>query len=363
MMNVQEHIVAFSELGRILRTFCSHYIVDENHQIQAVNGKPKGQYDEIFLNTIRKSEQNNRWFTPYMQWFSLKAWGDLLTKEGLEKWVQNYTFSNSSKKVAVISAGNIPLVGWHDFLCVLISGHSLLGKTSSKDPYWSVVLTDILIEIDARYQDKIEWTKRLNQFDAVIATGSNNTGQYFEYYFGKKPHIFRKNMSSVAVLDGTESAEDLQALGRDIFTYYGLGCRNVSKIYVPKGYDFTRFLEASSIYSWVYNNNKYANNYDYNQAIYLMNQTPFLQNAFVLLKEDKGFQSPLSVVYYEYYTSTEELNQQLATAQHQIQCLVCNTSLASQIQQDTYRLGEAQTPELNDYADRIDTLQFLSQQI
>jgi len=248
-------------------------------------------------------------------------------------------------------AGNIPLVGFHDFLSVLITGNKVLAKLSSNDTVLLPFLAKKLIEIEPGFAELIEFTEeRLSNFDAVIATGSNNTARYFEYYFGKYPSIIRKNRNSVAILTGNETPEQLDALAEDIFRYFGLGCRNVSKLFLPKDYNFDPFFNA--MYGWkeIINNNKYINNYDYNKAVYLMSNIELLDNEFLLLKEDNGFSSPISVVFYQYYESEDELRKYLSENKEHIQAIVSEKDIP---------FGAAQKPQLWDYADGVDTVSFL----
>jgi hypothetical protein len=252
-------------------------------------------------------------------------------------------------------AGNIPLVGFHDFLSVLISGNKALVKLSSNDTILLPYLTKVLFSIEPEFEDLIEFTdEKFIDFDGVIATGSNNTARYFEYYFGKYPNIIRKNRNSVAVLTGNESTEQLELLANDIFRYFGLGCRNVSKIYIPEDYNFDPFFKA--MYSWrhVINQNKYMNNYDYNKAVYLMSNIPLLDNEFMLLKEDKSLSSPISILYYEYYSSMEELTSLIEVSREQIQCVVSECGMPGEVP-----FGTTQSPSLWDYADGVDTMEFL----
>ena len=253
-------------------------------------------------------------------------------------------------------AGNIPLVGFHDLLCVWVSGHKAVVKLSSEDK----LLLPFIVE---QLRDRIpEWAEavtfsdeKITDFDAVIATGSNNTARYFEYYFGKKPHIIRKNRNSVAVLTGKETQEELTALGKDIFQYYGLGCRSISKLFVPENYFFDAFFQAIYAYRDIINEQKYANNYDYNKAVYLMSLYKLLENGFLILKEDKSYASPIATLFYEYYTDTEALKKQLITDTEQIQCVVAKGLLPDEI-----AFGNTQIPQLWEYADNVDTLKFLS---
>jgi hypothetical protein len=252
-------------------------------------------------------------------------------------------------------AGNIPLVGFHDFLSVLISGNSVLIKTSSKDQFLLPFVAKYIIAIEPKFEDKITFIEgKLENFDTVIATGSNNTARYFDYYFKDKPSIIRKNRNSVAVLNGEETKEQLAALGEDIFRYFGLGCRNVSKLFVPKEYSFVAFFEAIFEYQDVIHYEKYANNYDYNKAVFLMSNFKLLDNGFLTLKEDSSHASPISSVFYEFYENIDDLQIRLNSESEQIQCIVSNTSIENSID-----FGQTQKPNLWDYADNIDTISFL----
>jgi len=305
---------------------------------------------------FQKAEAENGWFTQDNIKFALESWSEALSEENLQQWISNYQIEETNPKiVAIIMAGNVPLVGFHDFLSVLITGNKVLAKLSSNDKTLLPYLAKYLISVEPAFKGYIEFTEgRLKDFDAVIATGSNNTARYFEYYFGRYPHIIRKNRNSVAVLTGKETEEELTALADDIFRYFGLGCRNVSKIYIPENYDFEAFFKA--MYSWkeIIHNHKYINNYDYNKAVYLMDSFPLLDNEFMLLKEDNGFSSPISVVFYEKYNSIEKLEKELKAQSENIQCIVSNKSFANKVS-----FGKAQTPKLWDYADGVDTIEFL----
>jgi hypothetical protein len=253
-------------------------------------------------------------------------------------------------------AGNIPMVGLHDFITVLISGNKALVKLSSNDNGLLPYLSEYLIHVAPDFKNFIEFTdERLINFDAVIATGSNNTARYFDYYFGKYPNIIRKNRNSVAVLTGKENEDQLKDLAIDVFRYFGLGCRNVSKLYVPRDYNFDAFFNA--VYSWkhVISHNKYMNNYDYNKAVYLMSvDKNLLDNEFLLLKESSDFSSPIAVLFYEYYDSLKDLKQNLSSQDENIQTVVSSSGIEREIP-----FGSSQSPELWDYADNIDTLEFL----
>ena len=349
-MNITNRVNAFSSLGSFLKQFVTKTKAPE---LTNLNNK----FYEEFLLVIDQTEIYNRWFIKENIIQAIEAWSENLSKEQLQKWISPYSFKNIPKKIGVIQAGNIPLVGFHDFLSVLISGHVFIGKASSKDNKLPKIISKILIEIEPRFNEKIFWEDRLNDIDAIIATGSDNSSRYFEYYFGSKPNIIRKNRSSWAVITGRESEKDLYNLGKDIFAYYGLGCRNISKLFVPDNYDFKPLFEAIEPFQKVYNNNKYANNYDYNQSVYLMNLEKFLQNGFLILKEEIGHHSPLSVIYYEQYSKIETVQSRIENQRNEIQCICCSDGEIS----DSIPFGETQEPKLWDYADQIDTLKFLSE--
>lgn len=307
------------------------------------------------LDSLTESARiENPWFTPASVEQSLKGIALFLDAKKLSSWVAPYNFS-TKKKISVIMAGNIPLVGFHDLLCVLISGHIAQVKISSKDSKLITYLIDELLKMEPAFGDSVVLqTGQVKDFDAVIATGSDNTARHFEYYFRNRPHIIRKNRTSCAILTGDESPEEFQRLGDDIFMYYGLGCRNVSKLFVPSGYDFSMLLSSWDAHKEIVNHHKYANNYDYQKAILLVNQQPFLDNGFVLLQRNERLVSPLAVLYYEEYESNDFIAEQLRVNAQKIQCVVGNHDLAG------VAFGKAQFPELWDYADGIDTLKFLS---
>ncbi len=343
--------IAFAELGKFLSQFS-----DENP-----TKKTDVLYNDLFfddfLNLIENQKHHNGWFTKEQVCFAIKSWAEALTPKNLNQWLSTYQIKEQQPKtIGLVLAGNIPLVGFHDFLSVLISGHKALVKTSSNDKQLLPFLAKYLIKIHSELKNRIEFTdEKLQGFDAVIATGSNNTARYFEYYFKNKPSIIRKNRNSVAVLNGEESQEDLNALGRDIFTYFGLGCRNVSKLFVPKNYNFEHFFEAMYQYRGVIDHQKYINNYDYNKAVFLMSNFLILDNGFMVLKEDLSYSSPISVVFYEFYSDLEELKNRLSQDQEQIQCIVSNNLIENSV-----AFGQTQLPKLWDYADNIDTISFLN---
>lgn len=348
MTDIKHRIEAFVKLG----TFLSKFVSEINE-----NNKTTLSKDFYALNNqLKLAETANPWFTRENLLFALDQWGQTLSHHTLTKWLHNYTFNiKKPKTVAVIMAGNIPLVGFHDFICTVIAGHTVTVKQSSNDPHILPFLADFLTNECPSLRGKIHFTTdKLSKFDAVIATGSDNTARYFEYYFGKKPNIIRKSRNSVAVLTGNETHEELYSLGEDIFRYFGLGCRSVSKLFVPKGYNFDVFFKAIYPYQSIITNQKYANNYDYNKAVYLMSLFKLLENGFLMLKEDKSYASPIATVFFEYYESLELLYQQLEIEKEKIQCIVSRGVVGNEV-----AFGQAQKPNLWDYADGIDTMQFL----
>ncbi len=345
-MTVQTSILdAFHRLGTFLTEFC-----EDSHPADS-------QWAQELKDTVLKAGQQNSWFTQENVHYALRQWGGLLQRENLTYWLGSYRGKapKKPKTIAVIMAGNIPLVGFHDFLCVLLSGNSVLVKPSSNDSHLLPFLSKFLVGQAPELENRIRFTEgKLSDFEAVIATGSTNTGRYFEYYFKKYPCIIRKNRNSVAVLTGTETQKELTALGQDVFRYFGLGCRSISKLMVPKGYDFASFFEAIYPYNEIINNHKYANNYDYNKAVFLMSDFKILDNNFLLIKEDGGFGSPIGTLFYEFYEDTASLTQYLEDAKENLQCVVGKINIPN-----TIPLGSTQLPQLNDYADGVDTLKFL----
>ena len=342
---------SFVELGNFLRQF------SEEGNVKVASVLQNDLFFDDFASLIVLSQSHNGWFTPEQVKFSVQSWAKALTEDNLNQWLSNYDFSKiEPKKVGLILAGNIPLVGFHDFLSVLISGHDVLVKTSSNDQHLLKFLAKYLIAIQPELNSKITFVEgKLEGFDAVIATGSNNTARYFEYYFKDKPSIIRKNRNSVAVLDGTETFEDLVGLGEDIFRYFGLGCRNVSKLFVPKDYNFDNFFKAMYEYRDVIKYEKYANNYDYNKAVFLMSNFQLLDNEFLTIKEDTSYASPISSVFYEFYENLEEITTRLNADAEQIQCVVSKNLIPNSV-----TFGQTQQPRLWDYADNVDTLAFLN---
>ncbi|RME98404.1 MAG: acyl-CoA reductase [Bacteroidetes bacterium] len=316
--------------------------------------------DEFLQASIKRTRIHNPWFTEANQWQAIGAIAEeFLQQEKLAAWIDPYNLSEprTPRRIGLVMAGNLPLVGFHDLLCVFVSGHRAVIKLSEKDPYLLPALLRSLYQIDPRTEDYFEVVERLQDFDAVIATGSNNSSRYFEAYFGRYPHIIRANRNGVAVLDGTESEDELRALGQDVFAYFGLGCRNVAKLYLPQGYKFEPLLEALHTYNEIILHPKYKNNFDYNYALLVLNKEPFRANGCLLLREQSSIQSPIACLHYEYYTDQEQLCRELNTRANEIQ--VVTTQLSLDLAVPSFPLGQAQRPRLQDYADGVDTLAFL----
>lgn len=313
-----------------------------------------GEIDEECYTILRKSEIENSWFTIENQKFALKQWANLLTEENLKKWLSNYQIAKIPKKVGLILAGNIPMVGFHDVISVVLSGNIPMIKLSSKDKRMIPYLLEKWNGFSAG-NVRFELTERLADFDAVIATGSNNTARYLEYYFKDHLSVIRKNRTSIAVLKGDETNGQLQLLAEDIFRYFGLGCRNVTRIFIPEDFKIDRLFENFLNFKEIINHHSYANNYEYNRAIYLLNQEKFWDNNFVMLKEDEQLFSPLSVINFSRYSSLDAVKDFIATNEENIQAIVADPALGL----NSINFGEAQNPGLDTYADHLDTMRFL----
>ncbi|MCH7535428.1 MAG: acyl-CoA reductase [Bacteroidetes bacterium] len=347
-MNLDDRIAAFCELGAKLKTQVETWARNDD------------DCEDNFLETMRLSESRNPWFDKKNLISSLSAWSDNLTKKELNNWINPYADlirkQNKIVVVGVVAAGNIPMVSFHDFVSILLTGNRFRGKLAKSDNSLLPYVIKELLKIEPRLSDRIDITDdHLEGFDAVIATGSDNSARYFDYYFGKYPNVIRKNRNAIAVIEGTESPEEMMNLGNDIFQYYGLGCRNVSKLLVPVNYNLDRFFEGIYPFADVIHHNKYGNNYDYNRTIFLMNEEKFLDNGFVLLKEDEGIASPIATLYFERYDGNSALDEILTRHQDELQCV----SSKMQINENTVNLGRTQQPELFDYADGINTIEFL----
>ncbi|MBK6950353.1 MAG: acyl-CoA reductase [Haliscomenobacter sp.] len=309
---------------------------------------------------MEKSQRDNPWFTLENQEGSLSAISDVLLRpEKLEAWLAPYALDEvpAPKTVGLVMAGNLPLVGFHDWLCVFVSGHRAQVKLSDKDPYLLPHLAEVMALFDSRVSGYTDFVSRLRNFDAVIATGSNNSARYFESYFGKYPHIIRKNRNAMGVLTGKESGEEVFLLGKDIFQYFGLGCRNVSKIFVPRDFAFEPFLERlHQDYQHLILHDKFRHNYDYNYALYIINKVDFKMNGCLLLTENHAIASRIAGLHYAYYDRLEEVEAQMNARKEEIQCVVAAPGL---LQLETIPFGTTQEPELWDYADGVDTIAFL----
>jgi hypothetical protein len=338
-MTLEKRIESFSELGRVIRS--------------SLEGE-KSAFTDTLLSLADNQYKLNPWFTPAYVRMALRAIAGNLTREKLDEWTRRYPLLAENLvplEVLVIMAGNIPLVGFHDFLSVLMSGNKVIARTSSKDPELLPCLAEILCSINNDFNSYIRFTAdTVAGFDVVIATGSDNSARYFDFYFGSYPNIIRKNRNSIAVLDGRESDADLENLGLDIFSYFGLGCRNVSKIYIPEGFDLNKLTSAWTKYSGIIAHDKYAGNYEFNMAVYLVNRESFTDTGFLLLRESNLLSSPVAVLHYKYYSSYDDLMQQLKNYDDKIQCITGK---------DHIPFGTTQEPALWDYADNIDTLDFL----
>ncbi|MFN1218900.1 acyl-CoA reductase [Chryseobacterium kwangjuense] len=341
-MNTENQVLGLIKLSAYIKEFLA-----KDHEAYNEN-------DTEFELLLKRSEIENPWFTLENQKFALKQWTELLSEENLNNWLRNYSVANVSKKVGLILAGNIPLVGFHDVISVVLSGHIPLIKLSSKDKY----MVPFLLKKWNEFSDgavQFEMVEKLENFDAVIATGSNNTARYLEYYFKDHLSIIRKNRTSVAVLKGDETNEELQLLAEDIFRYFGLGCRNVTRIFIPEDFVIDRLFENFLGFQDIINHNKYANNYDYNRAVYLLNLDKFWDNNFVMLKEDEKLFSPLSVINFSRYSSLDDVKSFISENEENIQCIVAKNTLGL----DSVAFGEAQHPSLDTYADNVDTMKFL----
>jgi hypothetical protein len=314
--------------------------------------------DPAFNLLLESASNHNAWFTDQEVKRAVASLAFMLNNNDLEKWFESISITEDPKKVGLILAGNIPMVGFHDVLSVLATGNIALIKLSSADDKLLPALLNELVKIEPALEAQIQYTERLKDFDAIIATGSNNSSRYFDYYFGKVPNIIRKNRNSVAVLTGTEGPESIAQLGHDLFDYYGLGCRNVSKVFIPEGYEIKNFFEPIESFQPIINHFKYNNNYDYNKSIYLVNQVKHYDNGFLLMKEDTGMSSPLAVLYFEQYKDLDAVAETLNAQLEQIQCVVSEATINSKMQ--ILPFGQSQYPRLWDYADNVNTIEFLN---
>ena len=330
-MNIERRITAFAALG-----------------------------DFVLKNPVSLQEIVNKTFI-YNTWFTIDNINqalqniaiEFLNKEKLENWISGYgskITTHDTKTIAIVAAGNIPMVAFHDILCVLISGNKLQLKLSEKDQYLLPFLLEQLINIEPDFKELISIQFKLEKFDAIIATGSNNTAKHFAYYFGKYKNIIRRNRNSVAILTGEETKEDIENLGHDIFDYFGLGCRNVSKIFVPEKFDLYSLKDGLTKHIGVNQHNQYMNNLDYQRTLYLMNQTPLIDIDFINIVENNSLHSPISCLHVERYKTLEDVKKIIAEQSENIQCVVGK---------DYLEFGKSQQPGLSDYADNVDTMEFI----
>ena len=304
------------------------------------------------------SFQNNNWFTIENQKVALDSIAKyLLQKDVLESFSQKYTEPKTSKIVGLIPAGNIPLVGFHDWMCIFLMGHFSQIKVSDKDPYWMPFLVEKMIAWNPAALKYFEFVEKLSGFEAVIATGSDNSARYFEHYFSKVPNIIRKNRNSIAILNGQETDEDIRNLSKDVFTYFGLGCRNVSKIYIPSKYDFNNLMEIFHENNSLILHNKYQNNYDYNIVLYMLNKIKYQNNGCIIITENSSLSSRIATLNYEYYDNINTLETQISEELPKIQCIISKTNFDKF---ETIPFGKSQQPEIDDFADGVDTMEFLS---
>jgi hypothetical protein len=330
-MNLQERINLIGRLGE--------YMLSET---------------EAWQEAKEKAVRENSWFIPEFVELAVKNIAEsFLEKDALTNWANHYkleTLDTEPKIVGIVMAGNIPLVGFHDLLCVFITGHIAHVKASSKDEVLIKHLVSVMASWNNKVNELISFSVMLKGCDAYIATGSNNTAGYFDYYFGKYPNIIRRNRTSVAILSGNETNKELDKLADDVYQYFGLGCRNITKLYVPEEYDFIPLLSAFKKYNYLADHHKYKNNYDYNLAIHLLNKKYYMSNESLLVVEDASFFSPISQLNYEYYKDVDQLIASL-NGKEELQCIAG---------QNFTGFGQVQAPSLFDYADGIDTFQFLT---
>lgn len=345
MSTLYNRIKAFEKLGILF-----------SNNISKNSSKELIHWSSELNKAIDTSYKYNTWFTEDSVKQALNEWSKQLNYSNIKQWTDQYQLTDKSdKKIAIIMAGNLPLVGFHDLLCGLILNFNCIVKLSSDDKILIPFIIEFLDSVLPGIKNKVEFTTNpIKDFSGVIATGSNSSFKYFEYYFGSYPNVLRKTRHSIAVLDGNESVEDLKNLGNDIFNYFGMGCRSVSKLLVPKGYDFDLLFNALFKFKDIINHNKYVNNYDYNKAVYLMSEQKFIENGFVILKEDEKLGSPIGCLFFEYYENSKDLNTYISNIKDSLQCVVSNLNIPN-----STSFGSSQKPNIDDYADNINTLDFL----
>lgn len=316
----------------------------------------KGISEESLQQWAREMYNKNKWFTEENITSAVQGIAFLLSEDELNKWEDKYKREiKSPKNIGIVMAGNLPAVGFHDLLAVLWTGHKAHVKLSSQDDVLVKKLTQILLDIEPRFNEMIFFPDKITGMDAVIATGSDNTSRYFEYYFAKIPHIIRKNRTSVGVLNGEEDITAYEKLSDDIFKYFGMGCRNVSKIFVPEGWKYEFFFQGTEKYKDIIHHNKYLNNYEYQKSIFLINKVPHLDNGYLLLKEDQALVSPISVLFYEYYKDVNQIKLKLNEQKEKIQVVLSNGKWFD----NSLDFGTSQNPGICDYPDGVDIVEFL----
>ena len=317
--------------------------------------------NKSFQKVKQEAYLHNKWFIDQNVNKSIAGITNaFLNKTKLKDWASKYNIGDEvkSKEVGIIMAGNIPLVGFHDLLSVFISGNHAKIKISSKDKLLMEYVIEQMILINPYVKKYFSIVERITKMDGVIATGSNNSFRYFEYYFGKVPNIIRKNRNGTAVLTGEETKEQLKALSHDIFDFFGLGCRNISKIYVPKGYDFIQLIETLDEHQYLKEHNKYMNNYDYNLAIALLNKDKIFQGEVIFLKEDTSYFSRIANLHYEEYDNIEGLKTRIKNDNELIQVVATGSGNLLDFEREV-TFGKTQEPAIDDYADGVDTMKFL----
>lgn len=343
---LEQRLSAFVQLGKVFRHLATG---------APWSGHGLGitlEEQAVFERAITQAGLQNGWFTEGNVRHMLGALGAMLRSDDLEAWAGRRSEPPSAKRVGIIMAGNIPLVGFHDLLCTVVAGHVAVVKPSAQDTVLVRATVDLLLRLAPGLEPQLKWVEgKLGKVDALIATGSNNTARYFEHYFGHLPRLIRKGRVSVAVLDGSETEDELQALGEDVFRYFGLGCRNVSKLFVPQDFNLDRLFGA--VYGWrdIVNHNKYGNNYDYNKAVWLLERVPLIENGFLLLRESTALASPVASLHYERYSDVASVMQQLEQEKDNVQCVIGHGHLP---------FGSSQEPSVTDYADGVDTMAFLA---
>jgi hypothetical protein len=349
---LEKRIHAFIELGRKLKKIT----ITETHNNLSVA-------ERNLLNEVAVSHLKNPWFTPYNVMSALAGLSDMLKENKIRAWIAKYKIDDLAPPltIAVIMAGNLPMVGFHDFMCVLLSGNHFLGKLSGQDKELPVKIAELLIETEPGFKPMISFTdQRISEFDAVIATGNNNTSRYFEYYFGRYPHIIRRNRNSMAILSETEKEKDLEKISDDIFHFFGMGCRSVSLLLIHKGFDIQKLAVSLKKWEHIKEHPKYFNNYEYQKAVMLVNQIEHIDTGFCLLRESQSMASPLSVINYIWYETIDEVLHYINRQSDNIQCIVAGDK--PDLHGHTkVQPGTAQKPGPSDYADDIDTLEFLLQ--